>query len=123
MPMNATTRPTLAPATLTSATIRRYPALRTGAAAVPGPLERLLVRAGLTSAEWEATRPLCRVGLRATVFGPAYRFVAVILPGGEYFNVGDGPNDAPGALAWWSRLLDVPAAETGAGKEDQTTQD
>jgi len=85
----------------------------TGPAAAPFPvpdaLERLLLRAKLTPPEWEELRPLCRLAMRTTIFGARYRYVAVELPDGSYYNVVEGPNDAPGALAWWSRVLEVKA--------------
>ncbi len=93
-----------------------------GAPATPTPVqdavERLLLRAKLTPAEWEALRPLCRLAMRTTIFGARYRYVAVVFPDGSYYNVVEGPNDAPGlrgtgrgALAWWSRVLEVTTAE------------
>ncbi len=72
-------------------------------------VERLLLRAKLTPAQWEQVRPLCRLTMRSTFFGARYRYVAVVFPDGSYFNVVECPNDAPGALAWWSRVLEVRA--------------
>lgn len=72
-------------------------------------LTRLLLRARLTVEEWEELRPYARVGLRHTRFGPPYRYVAVSFPDGSYYNIVEGPSDAPGAVAWWSRRLGVPA--------------
>ena len=73
-------------------------------------VERLLLRAKLTPQEWEAIRPGCRLEMRRTLFGCRYRFVAVVFPDGSYYNIVEGPNDAPGALEWWSRRLEVRTA-------------
>lgn len=73
-------------------------------------LTRLLLRARLTRAEWETLRPVARVCLRETRHGRPYRYVAVILPtedAEEAWPVAEGPNDAPGAVAWWGRYLRV----------------
>ena len=74
-------------------------------------VERLLLRARLTPAQWEAIRPCCRLTMRSTIFGVRYRYVAVVFPDGSFYNLVEGPNDAPGALAWWSRCLQVTATE------------
>ena len=75
----------------------------------------VLCRAGIAPQEWPELRPHCRIGVRETRFSsPAYRFVALILPGGEAVNVTVGPNDVPGAAAWWSRRLGVAIEDEGA---------
>ena len=87
----------------------------TTAAATPVPVqdavERLLLRAKLTPGEWEQVRPCCRLTMRSTLFGVRYRYVALTFPDGAFYNLVEGPSDAPGALAWWSQVLEVAMEE------------
>ena len=45
------------------------PALPAPSTPVQDAVERLLLRAGLTPAQWEQVRPYCRLTMRSTLFG------------------------------------------------------